>query len=168
MGKRLPKTKLLLELHHERTRLMELIESIPKRHFNRPGINSAGWSIKDVLTHLVDWEGRVYGWCRTGLAGETPSVPDPQFTWNQTKQLNAAIQKKHQRKSIVRVLAELDEAHEKTLALISELTPRQLTQIGVFDWTGKSWSVSDYLRGSTASHYRWARTKIRKWLAAID
>jgi hypothetical protein len=168
MGKRLRKKELLAEIATERTRLMELVESISKRQFNLPGINSADWSIKDVLTHLLDWETRVVNWCEVGQRGEVLDMPGDGFKWNQLKDLNALIQKRHSRKSIKRVLEEFDAAHEKTQALIRGLNDKQLTTIGYFDWTGKSWTLSDYLRGNTASHYKWARTKIRKWLAKLD
>lgn len=168
MGKRLPKKVLLAEIKQERTKLLALLETIPPRKMTKRGINSAQWSIKDVLTHLVDWERRTVGWCETGKRGETPEVPGDGFKWSQTRLLNASIQKKHHRKSVKRVLAEFDSVHEETLKLIQSLNNRQLTEIGFFEWTGRSWTVSDYLRGSTASHYRWAHTKIRKWLAKLD
>lgn len=168
MGKRLPKKELLAEIHDERAQLMELVDSIPKRKFTIPGINSAQWSIKDVLTHLLDWELRVVGWCELGKQGEIPETPGDGFKWNQLPELNAKIQKKHGRKSVKRVLSELDEAHRQTLDLIQSLNNKQLTTIGFYPWTGKSWTVSDYLRGNTASHYRWARNRIRKWLAKLD
>jgi hypothetical protein len=87
---------------------------------------------------------------------------------SQLPELNGKIQKKHRRKSVRRVLMDFDEAHQRTLALIDSLDDKQLTTIGFFPWTGKSWTLSDYFRGRTASHYRWARNKIRKWLAKID
>ena len=41
-----------------------------------------------------------------------------------------------------------------------------LVTLGRFSWTGPSWTLSDYLRASTAAHYLWARTRIRRWLRA--
>lgn len=168
MGKRLPKQELLAVIHAERKLLMELIGSIPKNKFNVRGMNSANWSIKDVLTHLLDWETRTNGWIVAGKAGETPEVPGDGFKWNQTKELNALIQKRHCRKSIKRVLEELDEIHQTTLSVLAGISKKELTTICHFEWTGKSWTVSDYLLGNTANHYRWARNKIRKWLASLD
>lgn len=168
MGKRLPKKELLAEILDERTQLMELIERIPKRQFNLPGLNRAQWSIKDVLTHLFDWESRVVGWCEIGKRGQIPEMPGDGFKWNQLPQLNAQIQRKHHRKSIKRILEELDEIHIETQKLIESLNDRQLTTLNCLPWTGKSWTVSDYLRSNTASHYKWARNKIRKWLAKLD
>lgn len=168
MGKRLPKQELLAEIQVERSRLMDLIDSIPKRKFNLPGINLAQWSIKDVLTHLVAWESRVVGWCQSGMEGRTPEIPGDGFSWGQLKQLNAQIQKNHQRQSIKRVLEEMETVHIQTLEMIELLTNRQLTGMNVFTWTGNRWTTSDYLRANTASHYRWARLKIRRWLATLD
>ena len=147
---------------------METIDSIPPRKFTTPGINLAQWSIKDVLTHLLDWELRVVEWCELGKQGKTPETPGEGFNWNQLPDLNARIRKRHQRKSVKRVLSEFEEAHQQTLALIKSLNDQQLTTIGFFPWTGKSWTISDYLRANTASHFRWARNKIRKWLAKLD
>ena len=167
MGKRLPKKELLAEIRSERAQLMDLLDSTPRRKLTVAGINSAGWSIKDVLTHLLDWEIRTVDWYVLGATGKTPQMPGDGFKWNQLPALNDKIYRKHQRKSVKKVLEEFDAAHQATLKLIESLNDKQLTTIGHFNWTGKSWTVSDYLRGNTASHYKWARTKIRKWLKKL-
>ncbi|MEM9942526.1 MAG: ClbS/DfsB family four-helix bundle protein [Planctomycetota bacterium] len=168
MGKNLSKSDLLAEIAHERRLLKELISQVPRNLFNRQGINSAGWSIKDVLTHLNDWELRVVRWCEVGISGEVPDMPEKGYKWNQIRELNAAIQKKHARKSIKKVLQEFDEVHEESIRLVNGFTDQQLTTLNYYEWTGKSWTVSDYIRSNTASHYRWARNKIRKWLKACS
>ncbi len=38
---------------------------------------------------------------------------------------------------------EFDETHQQTLALVDWLNDKQLTTIGFFPWTGKSWTLSD-------------------------
>ncbi|MFK7767061.1 MAG: ClbS/DfsB family four-helix bundle protein [Mariniblastus sp.] len=167
MGKRLPKKQLLEEIHSERQQLMDLIASTPRRQLTKTGMNSAGWSAKDVLTHLLDWELRTVNWCLVGAHGETPETPGDGFKWNQLAELNQKIYVKHRRKSLSRVFDEFDLAHGATLKLIKSLNDEQLTTIGHFEWTGKSWTVSDYLRANTASHYKWGRTKIRKWLKKL-
>ena len=105
---------------------------------------------------------------RIGATGETPEMPGYGFKWNQLRELNEKIYRKHRRKSVKKVLEEFDAAHDSTLRLIAKLNNKQLTTIGFFEWTGKSWTVSDYLRGNTASHYKWARTKIRKWIKTLN
>lgn len=164
MGKRLPKRELLAEIDKERRKLLDLLDSIPRKQFNLPGLNSAGWSIKDVLTHLLDWEVRVVGWCQMGKTEEIPELPGDGFKWNQLKELNGLIQKRHAKKSIKRVLEELELAHQETIETIGGFSDQELTTLNQFAWTGNSWTVSDYLRSNTASHYKWATAKIRKYL----
>ena len=72
-------------------------------------------------------------------------------------------QGRHTRKSIRTVFEEFDQTHERTLALLARLSQEELPSLNHFDWTGKSWTVSDYLVANTANHYRWTRNKIRKW-----
>lgn len=39
------------------------------------------WSVKDILSHLVDWEQRGLCWYRAGLRGEVPKTPDERYNW---------------------------------------------------------------------------------------
>ena len=108
---------------------------------------------------------RTCDWCLAGLDGDMPEVPGDGFKWNQTKQLNALIQKRHARKSIRKVFRGIRQTHERTLARLSQA---ELNSLNRFDWTGNNWTVSDSLLAHTANHYRWARNKIRKWLVALE
>ena len=167
MGKRLNKKQLLEEIASERKNLMDLIDTIPKRILTKRGMNQEGWAIKDVLTHLVDWESRFQNWYLLGKSGETPAVPDTEFTWGQVRSLNDKIFRSHRQKSLLQVLSELASVHKTTIQLIGQMSNAELTKPGYYEWTGKSWVLSDYARANTASHYRWARKKIKKWLNQI-
>lgn len=164
MGKRLPKKELLLEIAEERSRLIALVDSLRPRQFTSGELNDAGWTVKDVLTHLVDWEARTIDWYDAGCRGEVPTLPDNDFTWREIRALNDKIYRKHRRKSVKTVLSEFHQVHRRTLAAIGQMSNKELTTLGQYAWTGTSWTLSDYLRASTASHYRWATKKIRKWL----
>jgi hypothetical protein len=52
------------------------------------------------------------------------------------------------------------------VALIEALPDADLVTLNRFSWTGPSWTLSDYLRASTAAHDLWARTRIRRWWRA--
>ncbi|QQS45145.1 MAG: ClbS/DfsB family four-helix bundle protein [Acidobacteriota bacterium] len=56
--------------------------------------------------------------------------------------------------------------HDKMIELIKSLPDNDLVTLGRYSWTGPSWTLSDYIRASTAAHYLWARKRIRKWLNA--
>jgi hypothetical protein len=52
------------------------------------------------------------------------------------------------------------------LKLIDEVPDADFVAVGRFAWAGPTWSLSDYVRANTASHYRWAGNHIRKWRRA--
>jgi hypothetical protein len=166
MGKRLNKTDLLAEISTERTKLEHLLESLSDRQLTQRGRNESDWAIKDVLTHLIDWESRGNGWYESGKRGEEVAVPAKGFGWNETKKLNEQIFKRHRRKSLTTVRSEFVVVHRATIQLIKRLSDAELTELNYYAWTGKSWTLSDYFRANTASHYKWATKKIRKWLRA--
>jgi len=166
MGKRLPKPELLQEIRVERSKLDALLEQLTPRQMTRAGATLAGWSVKDILGHLIGWQQMNLDWHAAGLRGETPEVPAPGLTWKDIRKLNDRIYRKHHRRSLKAVLADYDSFHKKMLELIEEIPDEDLLAVGRFTWTGPTWTLSDYARANTASHYRWACKHIRKWLRA--
>ncbi len=163
MGKRLPQVELLAEVDHEWSKLQALVASVSKRQMSLPTVNESGWALKDVLSHVWDWQVRTIGWYQAGLRGEVPRLPDADFGWGQVRQLNDQIFRQHRRLSATRAINQLAESHARLRDLIEQLSDDTLTQIGVYEWTGTSWTLSDYLRAGSASHYRWASKKFRRW-----
>lgn len=166
MGKRLPKADLLQEIAQERSRLDALLEQLTPRQMTRAGATLAGWSVKDILGHLVGWQEMNLDWYAAGLRGEAPEVPAPGLTWKDIRKLNDRIYRKHHRRSLKAVLADYHARHQEMLDLIEEVSDRDFVTVGRFAWAGPTWTLSDYVRANTASHYRWACKHIRKWLRA--
>ncbi len=164
MGKRLPKSQLLQEICVERRILDELLAQLTARQMTRPGATLAGWSVKDILGHLIGWQELNLRWYEAGTRGETPEVPAPGLTWRNIHELNDRIYRKHHRRSLKAVVADYNSFHRKMLDLIDEVPDLDLIKIGRFKWAGPTWTLSDYIRANTASHYRWACKHIRKWL----
>lgn len=163
MGKRLRKQELLTEIHLERTALDDTLARLTSRQMTRAGVTRGGWSVKDVLAHLVEWQRMNLDWYAAGLRGETPAMPAPGFTLRELPRLNEMIYRKHHRRSLQAVLQDYRSYHERVVALVEALPDIDLVTLGRFSWTGPSWTLSDYLRASTAAHYLWARTRIRRW-----
>jgi len=166
MGKRLPKAELLEEIGVERSRLDALLEPLTPRQMTQAGATLAGWSVKDILGHLIGWQQMNLDWYAAGLRGETPEMPAPGLTWRDIRKLNERIYRKHCRRSLKAVLTDYRAFHQKMLDLIEEAPDRDFTAVGRLAWTGPTWTLSDYVRANTASHYRWACKHIRKWLRA--
>jgi hypothetical protein len=166
MGKRLRKRELLAEIELERGRLDALLAEIPPRRMTQAGVTLAGWSVKDILGHLIGWQQMNLGWYAAGQRGEMPEVPAPGLTWQDVRELNARIHRQHHRRALKAVLADDHACHQEMLRLIDLVADKDLVTVGRFAWAGPTWTLSDYLRANTASHYRWACKHLRKWLKA--
>jgi hypothetical protein len=166
MGKRLPKSALLEEIRVERRALDALLEQLKQRQMTEPNVTPGGWSVKDILAHLVGWQQMNLSWYEAGLRGEKPAVPAPGLTWREVPKLNAMIYRRRHRQSLRAVLADYRNYHEQMLKLIDTASDEDFLQVGRFAWAGPTWTLSDYVRANTASHYRWARNHIRKWMRA--
>jgi hypothetical protein len=163
MGKRLRQKELLEEIQLERKMLDETLTLVPARLMTRADVTRGGWSVKDILAHLVEWQQMNLDWYAAGLRGEKPAMPAPGFTLREIPRLNEMIYRKHHRRSLQMVLVDYRSYHERIVTLIKSLSDTDLTTLDRFSWTGPSWTLSDYLRASTAAHYLWARTRIRRW-----
>jgi hypothetical protein len=166
MGKRLRKRELLAEIHRERAELDDTLALLTPRQMTKAGVTRSGWSVKDVLAHLVEWQQMNLEWYAGGLRGAKPAMPAPGFTWRELPRLNEMIYRKHRRRSLQAVLRDYQASHERVIALIEALSDTELVTLGRFSWTGPSWTLSDYVRANTAAHYLWARRRIRRWWQA--
>jgi hypothetical protein len=168
MGKRLKQKDLLAAIELERGLLDETLASVPKRLMTRKGVTRGGWSVKDILAHLAEWQRMNLDWYAAGLRGETPEMPAPGYTWRDLPRLNGMIYRKQSRRSLRAVLDDYRSYHERTVALVRTLTDADLVTLHRFAWTGPSWTLSDYLRAATAAHYVWARTRLRRWMRKLE
>jgi hypothetical protein len=168
MGRQLRKKELLTEIQRERRSLDDTIALLSTGQMTRAGVTRGGWSVKDVLAHLVEWQQMNLNWYAAGLRGETPAMPAPGFTLRELPRLNAMIYRKHHRRSLRAVMRDYRVYHERVVTLIEALPDADLVTLRRFSWTGPSWTLSDYLRAATAAHYLWARTRIRRWWRAQE
>jgi hypothetical protein len=168
MGKRLRKKELLAELQRERNALDETLSILSAREMITAGVTRGGWSVKDILAHLVEWQQMNLNWYAAGLRGEKPAMPAPGYTLRELPRLNEMIRLKYDHRSLRAVMGDYRSYHERIVELIKALPDDDLVTLGRFSWTGPSWTLSDYLRASTAAHYLWARMRIRRWQRAQE
>lgn len=166
MGKRLLKHDLLNEIRRERSALDDALALLTRRQMTRAGVTPGGWSVKDVLAHLVEWQQMNLEWYAAGVRGEKPAIPAPGYTLRELPRLNEMSCRKHRRRSLEAVLRDYESYHDRVIALIETVSDADLVTLNRFSWTGPSWTLSDYLRASTAAHYLWARNHIRRWWRA--
>ncbi|MCB2210351.1 ClbS/DfsB family four-helix bundle protein [bacterium] len=162
-----PETKQELydAIEKERGKLLKALDSLTDEQVTQPGACEA-WSAKDILSHLTDWEQRVMAWVRAGRRGEVPAVPDEDYNWRQTPELNQAIYEKYRDLPLATVMDNFDASFAEMMAMIDGMTDEELFSPGVYEWTGNN-LVRDYVNSCTAAHYRWASALLRKFARGL-
>lgn len=154
------KIQLRKESQEEYDALDAFLAKLDPQQMTEPGMLGE-WSVKDVLAHLYEWQQMFFRWYGTGLRGETPVTPAEGFKWNQLPALNQQIYEKYREIPLDQAMELFRESHQKMMALIESLSHEQIFTPGFFPWTKASPLVS-YIHPNTGSHYRWARTGLRK------
>lgn len=164
MPRPVSKAQLIDEARREYAALEKLLAPLSLQVMTAPGALGE-WSVKDVLAHLYAWQQMFFGWYAAGLRGEIPALPAQGYNWAQLPALNQAIFERYQETPLDELLACFRQSHQATLALIESLPEAELTATGQYAWL-RQHSLLTYFNANTASHYRWARSGLRKGLKA--
>ncbi len=155
------KSELIQEMEKEYRLLKGSLAGINADRFASPGVCHE-WSVKDVVAHLVAWKRMFLGWYAEGLQGGNPPTPAADLKWNQLPELNDRIYRPWQGVPSGVVLAEFEATYAMMLELARALPEEHLFQKGLYPWM-RVWPLARWIAANTSSHYRWARTRIRRW-----
>jgi hypothetical protein len=153
------KEELLESIHDSRASLEKKFSKLTPPQMVWPG-SMDNWSVKDILSHLVDWEARFVNWYQVGKRGEVPETPAPGMTWRELPKLNQIGYEKHKDESLDEVMVNYKTSYQEILAIIEEMTEEEIFKPGVYEWTGNSPLLS-WIAANTSSHYQWAKRNIR-------
>jgi hypothetical protein len=164
MAKATTKQQLIEDAQTERAALEKLLVTLTPEQMTQPNVVGE-WSAKDVLAHLIEWEGMVMKWYEAGVKGKVPAVPSEEYNWGKLPQLNHAIYLKHRDRSLADIQKEFNSSYKKIMKMIEAIPEKELFTRGQYTWT-KNNLLAAYFNSATAAHYRWAKTEIRKGLNA--
>jgi hypothetical protein len=160
MSKPITKLQINETAQKERAALEELLATLTPEQMTQPNVIGE-WAVKDVLAHLVEWEGMVMKWYAEGLKGKIPAVPSEEYNWGQLPQLNQAIFLKHRDKPLAEIMKAFKASYKKIMKMVEEIPEKELFARKVYKWANNN-PLAAYFVSATSSHYRWARTTIRK------
>ena len=155
------KKELLEAIETEYRLLKKCIGGLGPDERELPGVCHE-WSAKDVMAHLVEWKKMFLGWYAEGLRGGNPRTPAEDLKWTQTPALNDRIYRKWKDESFAVILAEFESAYAEMLELTRSISEEKLFRKGLYPWL-RVWPLARWIAAQTSSHYRWARTRIRRW-----
>lgn len=117
-------------------------------------------NIRDVLTHLHEWNLLFTQWVTANEAGTSrPFLPEP-YTWKNYGELNVEFFKRHQATSYEAAEKLLRESHAQVLSLLEKESDESLFGKGYYPWTGGT-TLGSYAVSVSPSHYDWAMRKLK-------
>jgi hypothetical protein len=128
-----------------------------------PGV-IAGWSVKDILAHLAEWEQLFLRCYEASQRGEIPEVPAPGLTWKDIDRFNQQIYQKHCARPLPDIQADYQLVHQQFVERLQSLSEEELSVPGFYPWTGSA-ALGTWM-SAYAAHDRWAKTHIRRWVKA--
>src|SRR5271157_1178059 len=120
------------------------------------------WAPRDVVAHLIGWNGLMIDSSRSILAGKSPSYYDD--SKNDYSNINAGFTKKFSSRPKQELLAQLKSSMENLEAFIFSLPDEELTaDHGVVHYSGVPATVSKIIN-SLAGDYQYHADQISEWL----
>jgi len=131
--------------------LLRSLQGLPEPMGDRPGACGI-WSVKDIIAHLGSYEIVLVDVLQSADMGvETPNLArflelGPGY--------NDAEVDARRAMGMPEVLAELNEAHERSLATVARRSPESLRQVGTIPWYGDAYSLDDLIVYQYYGHKR--------------
>lgn len=159
-----PQTKdeVIALIQNARGALQALLEALPEERWLQPALND-GWTVKDLLAHITDWEGRMRLWIEQSLRGETPEQPAPGLTWSDLDRLNQESYLAQRERPLDEVRSAFTNSYERSLALVQTLQEDDLFDPARFDWREGS-PLWEMIAANTWLHYDEHAADLRAWL----
>lgn len=157
------KAALIAGIEQEKQALDQFLATLtPEQMVSTPMVGD--WTPRDVLAHLAEWQRMFLEWYTVGKRGEKPVMPAPGYKWSQTPALNQMIYEKYAEMPLEEIRAMFQANFTAVFDLLQTMSEEELFTPRYYAWTGTS-TLLLYMIANTSSHYRWARTEMRKSLS---
>jgi len=163
----LTNTAELLDLiHRDRAELEACLARVPADKLTAP-VLAGGWSVKDMLAHIIFWEQRALLILANARAGQkTPLSWESEEDIEQAiNRVNEAARQASQAQSLEDVLVRFAASYQEMLTTI-EATPEDYLFISDDFWDVAGGNVVELIASNTYEHYPEHAAMLAAWLGA--
>lgn len=153
-------TEIVSDLRFGRAKLLQALEGLSRREATELAIYP-GWTIKDVLAHIIGWDERVLKslpLIAQNRAGEVPGV--------EVEEHNQAALAAWRDKSWPEVLAHLQSTHRQVLDLMATLDHKEIDMRR--DRNGRIITIRSYVIDVMMEHDRRHAAEIEQWRKNLE
>jgi len=160
MEEKMTKSRLYEEIYAERDALENTLASLDESEMTDPTLEG-GWSVKDVLAHIVDWEQRMTLWINESLDGEGPDLTSD---WSDEilNKLNQEIYENNKDREYQEVWDEFQLSYQQSWKAVKRMTDEDLFEPHRFAWReGRPmWYI---VEANMSGHYKEHNEAIKHW-----
>lgn len=153
------KAELLDAIRCQREALEDVVAGLSREQMAAAGVIN-GWTVKDLLAHIVAWEQRMVHWVGQYLAGGVPDLPGD---WDDINRLNAISYKENKDRSLDDVLEGFGKSYPLALQTAEATSEADLLDPERFPARGGRplWIM---VAANTFWHYQEHREQITGWV----
>ncbi len=161
------KQDILNLLRQEQERWETLFSGWTEEEITAP-VLPGGWSVKDVMAHLMTWQQRTRSRLSAALQNKAPEFPgwpaglEPEAEEN-VQQLNAWIYETNRDRPWAAVYRDWRDGFNQVLAQGEAVPEQDLLQPGRYPWL-ENYSLADILLASYEHHHEEHYKPLRAWL----
>jgi hypothetical protein len=151
--------ELLEKIKSSRKQLEDLMTKIPEEDFLRP-VFDGGWTLKDMLSHIVSWEQKMITWIGEAAEGKLPEMPNGDAA---VDALNAAFYQENKDLSLEDARQAFKRSYPQALAVAENTPDEVLYTENLFEGRKNPFWIT--VAANTYWHYNDHIEDITKWLA---
>ncbi|WP_306354228.1 ClbS/DfsB family four-helix bundle protein [Flavobacterium sp. '19STA2R22 D10 B1'] len=117
-------------------------------------------SVKNLVSYLIGWGELVLKWHRNEANGIAIDFPETDFKWNELGKLAQKFYQDYETYSYSELLTKLDEVVHEIIQIVMHYDTHDLYEVTWYN----QWTRGRMIQFNTASPYKNARSRLRKWL----
>lgn len=146
---------ILSDLEYGRAQLLNAIEGLSQRELTEIPIYE-GWTIKDVLAHVIGWDRRVIQTIPLMLQNRADEIPDVEVDEYNRRSVEAGKDK-----SLAEILAEIKDTHRQIMGLLAPLSRVDVEMRR--ERHGRIITIQSYVIDVMMEHERQHAVEIEQW-----
>jgi len=155
------RSKLYSEILAERGALETTLGKLSEADMTDATLDG-GWSVKDILAHIVDWEKRMVTWIGESLEGDGPDL-SPDWSTDALDQLNEQIYQANKDRPLGEVISDFKQSYQQCWQAVERLTDQDLLDANRFVWR-EGHPMWILIQENMSAHYREHHEMIERWL----